>query len=762
VSIPVTGGFDISRALNRGATIWLASGSGRAPIIAEGANAANESTATIWRFPVVNERPKGERVRLNYHTLLNPIFDSCDELGLSGDRWTIDGMTAAEIGNLQIALADGKNAAKSGWGKIPTGTYDDGAGINVQPLNAQGKVVSTQYLIRIAPTATGGLTPGSNPARVRAAGNGRATSFRIDFRNDVIRGRAGTQWRTDSIEATSDDGLANGIFTRENARDGLPLVYEARYVFRNVPTAEKPNRPATQWQVIDTPEQTVLTMATVANLSVSNGRLTLPKGTVIFNTERERWGGAPRAPAAAGNVTVRVRQNATMRHNPRSATAPFGPATAVTSTNEVLAVLTYTNTAPPTASKERIQLTGISVAPTATTWMAENEIVFVPAAAATPVINIEENEVPANAELAVFTVFFGADPTGTPALDPASYTLSGLPAPLLVADVTNAATAVTTPKNVEMIFSVAAPNLVSGRTINWQATATIKTTDDVTLTANVSVAARVAVATIPASGSTPAGPAIPGAALWSATISRTLAFTAPPTTPAATSIGTITGLNGSAVTGTITITLTNETFHANVTNGLDVRGWFTALPANVTATATRTDDRNVSIAIAGTAGGTVTNSTIAIPNANLVTTSTGTLAAPGASVTVATGATATATTNATNVEWTTNTAATGDATNMSGKTITITLSGDATFVTVSELTALSATTFQFAGGAALFGADNIILNARYTASGNTAIITLGSGGGNANPASVTINIAAEAMTGAGARATTATVNRPAA
>jgi len=494
VSIPVTGGLDISRQITRGATIWLASGSGRAPVIdADEAKA----TATIWTFPVINARPGSERIKLDFFTLLDPALG-----GNTLDRWTIDGMDAAKIQTLQIALADGRVAAKSGWGTIRTGTdiVANNPGIYVQTVgDARGRIAPSQYLIRVAPVADP-LTPGSNPARVRAAGAGRAPSLRVDFRNEIIRGRAGTVWHTTAN--AENTGIANtwrpgAEITRENAREVgmIRILYGARYAFRTVPTAERAGRPASLWQTINVPNQTPLTVAGVLDAAkANNGRLQLARGTNIWDEGRGRWGGAPRAPAAAGDVTVRVRQAATMRHNTRNAGTP-DEFIGETATNEVSVILTYGNTG--TEARPRIGLTGVSVNVTADTPLTANEIIF-----ANPVVNqtIEYeagttgNSIKDKSVIAAFTIFTGAAFTGHADLtQAASYVLSGLPAPFITSG---------DDANVGLVFE--------------GTTARIEATKDIAVTGAINVAARVALA------GTAASPAIPNAAFWSATATRTI------------------------------------------------------------------------------------------------------------------------------------------------------------------------------------------------------------------------------------------------
>jgi hypothetical protein len=591
-------GFDISRHINRGATILLATGSGRAPVLS---TTATEPTASVWTFPLkIEERPRAPRVRLNYHTLLDTFVGHGGE---SVDRWTIHDTTNAVIDTYRIAIANGREAAASGWGAIRTGTVSDNAGITVQTeADSRGRVAPTQYLIRIAPTGGTSLTPGSAPARVRAAGAARAPSLRVDFRNEIIRARAGTAWQTTANAA--NNGIAfndanpdrrdwrNGTeITRESAREGIRIVYGANYVFRVVPTADKPGRPASAWQVINVPVQTTLTVADIMGgaLTINNGRLALGRAqgttrgaTVIFDADKTRWGGAPRPPAATGNVNVRVRQNATMRHNPKNA----GTATefvGTTATNEVLVTLAYSPN-----DRERIALSGISVGITETTTLLRDEIVVTAASAQPAFVMNPANTIPDATSIAAFTVFFGRNPTAA-MINLENYVLSGLPAPFVIADDDPLKI------NVEMEFGSVVAN-----TNNWSMPVTIKTTAAIPITANVTVAATLAIGMTTA---TPPAPRIPNAAFWSATANRTINFV---TLPSATVANvTVTGTEGTALGAPVdvVITLANGATLNAIEANANLAGWFTNIPGGLTAvakSAVAANGTTVTVTIAGT------------------------------------------------------------------------------------------------------------------------------------------------------------------
>jgi hypothetical protein len=624
VSIPVSGGFDISRAINRGATIHLAVGSGRAPVVEAD---TNKPTATIWIFPAIAERPKAERVKLDFFKLLDPATNG----GNTTDRWTIEGMSDENIGTLQIALSDGRDPAGSGWGTIRTGDHAAGAGITVQTqADARGRIAPTQYLVRVAPVATP-LTPGSSPARVRAAGASKAPSLRVDFRNESIRGRAGTIWQTNANAANTavETWRLGTAITRENAREAgmIKILYGASYAFRTAPTADRPGRPASLWQRINVPAQDTLTVAAIMGgaLKNTNNRLVLERGTNIFDGTRERWGGAPRAPAAAGDSIVRVRQAATMKHNPRHA-GTDKEFEGKTATNEVSVTLTYGNiaTGANAEARPRIALTGFSVPVDALTKLQPNEILFsTPTTPAITMDSLNVNTIPASTPIATFRVYFGKDPSvASELIDPESYVLSGLPAPF----------ATTGTSNVGMAFDGA--SVTKHNDNNWSALATISTSAAVEITANVTVGARVAIAT----SGTPAAPVIPNAAFWSATASRVLNFVS-------ATVGTVDviGTANAAITTPrdVVITLSNATFEEIAANE-PVGSWFTNMPTGMTAvtkSAVVAGATSITITIAGSPNAALSAAmAITIPAVRLATPANGAItvtANPNAKWTIA-------------------------------------------------------------------------------------------------------------------------------
>jgi plastocyanin len=336
----------------------------------------------------------------------------------------------------------------------------------------------------------------------------------------------------------------------------------------------------------------------------NSGKLRLEKGTQIFNAERDRWAGAPKALAAAGTANVQVRRAATMRHNPKLA-GTSNEFSGNTVTNTVNVALAYANTAPASASREKIGLAGISVPITANTKLTANEIVFVadPAADQPAIIFDPIYTIPADSDIVTFKVYFGVNPTGTAMADAANYVLpsSGFPTPFNIAD-------------LEMTFgSVDTTNSPNNYFI--PATISVKTGETVVLTAtdtSVNVAARVDV------GGTLASPAIPDAAFWSATANRTILR------PAATVANVaISGEKDDPITAQdVVITLTGSTF-LPIAADANVDAWFANMPNNLQArvkTAVAVAGvRTITVTISGTpiAAADNTAMVIEIPAASL-------------------------------------------------------------------------------------------------------------------------------------------------
>jgi hypothetical protein len=284
-------GLDISRQLNRGADIRLATAYDRKdPTVLAG--------ATTWDFPTIARRPNLPRFTLDFYEHRN-----------NGDNgeWTL---TGTDVTRLQISMANGRNPGT--WGKFPVAR-----GIQVQDLS-NNRVQRTTYFLRTTPihnpSAGDSVTPASRPRRINVSGVARPTNFRVDYRNENIRARVGVEYQVQKNGTWEDDTirlLGRDLSIGTDADTGTDL-YNTTIRFRIIPEAGRgARRPVSAWQTIKILDTATMTSVDALNdVTVRNGRISLSSRVEVHDDVRDRWGTS--VPANADMMKVRLRATANL------------------------------------------------------------------------------------------------------------------------------------------------------------------------------------------------------------------------------------------------------------------------------------------------------------------------------------------------------------------------------------------------------------------------------------------------------------------
>ncbi|MCL2096767.1 MAG: hypothetical protein FWH10_07685, partial [Oscillospiraceae bacterium] len=308
VLIPAAG-LDISKKLNKATNIMLADDYDKK---------TKETGDSVWKFPSIEKRPKLSKFTLNY----------AEYLGKSENgQWTL-AVANGDITDLQIAqTADKKTPLKDkGWGTFPEKAGKE-EGIEVQDLLPSGKQAKTTYLIRVAPVVNQGrgeIIPASKLRKINVSGVARATKYKEDYKNGVIKAKIGVQYQKKDIvkiedgkevmiETWVDDGIKEGEYSTA-ALKTVEMTYGATYRFRTAPTSALSRKPASKWQEIKVDEQHTMTTAeALSNVTVNNARVSLNKDVEVLNTNG-KWGST----IPANDDTLKVRFKAGVRKRPVS------------------------------------------------------------------------------------------------------------------------------------------------------------------------------------------------------------------------------------------------------------------------------------------------------------------------------------------------------------------------------------------------------------------------------------------------------------
>jgi hypothetical protein len=206
--------------------------------------------AIIVRYEIVMPRPRMDRMFVNY--LLLAEHDDARNNG----SWTLASTSGAE--GVAITATNLVYAEATGSAQPPLSAFEEfkpAVGVEVKPLNAQGRVVRTNYFFMIEASSNSPWTPASNVVRFAASSLTRAVNIRPNYRTELLRVRPGVTTTTDladkdeyvhwAREAGSIPGkdavTATAIATRSlDLSDGILASTEATVsVFRRA-TATQP------------------------------------------------------------------------------------------------------------------------------------------------------------------------------------------------------------------------------------------------------------------------------------------------------------------------------------------------------------------------------------------------------------------------------------------------------------------------------------------------------------------------------------------
>ena len=280
-------GVDISKILNKDAVIKISDALYDKKIKALPAGAA------VWTFPPITKRAASPKYTINY-------FDSKNN---DGDYlWMLDGI---DLTSTEIAEAKGK--VPGIWENFFNEKTDQNG--RTVPKLKDGKQQKEIYYIRTAAVNEANfIRAASKPRKLTVAGLAKPTNFKVDYKTEAIKTKAGVEWKIEDESGLTVKGdITLGLLSGEKDN------YGKTYYFRSVPAADKnglKRRPPSEWQLLKVENQDLMNAAdALNNVSITSAGKVSVKSAVIevWNTSSGKWGSS--VPSDADGIKVRFKPN---------------------------------------------------------------------------------------------------------------------------------------------------------------------------------------------------------------------------------------------------------------------------------------------------------------------------------------------------------------------------------------------------------------------------------------------------------------------
>ena len=302
---------NIASMLNKGMTLMLADkfdSKAKQP----------SDDAAVYTFDTINARPAAPKLKVDYSVYPNASGAAANQWGLTDSNGAA--LTTDDLALLDFGATDskGKNLTDAGYGSWPAS-----GGLRVAPLSS-GKSVALTYFVRVAPVAgSGEYTPASKVVKIKAKGLQKAPSLKVDYKNEVIKLKkdmsiyfgsnvpsSGTIPALSDSAAAYDDyaGKICKVTTADQAKTGVkigPYLTNARntVIIWSEATAKKPA------SALQTIELAARAETEAKTLTVSKGKLTLPKTYEVYDAEKGKWGSLPKITESC-ELKIRVKATA--------------------------------------------------------------------------------------------------------------------------------------------------------------------------------------------------------------------------------------------------------------------------------------------------------------------------------------------------------------------------------------------------------------------------------------------------------------------
>jgi hypothetical protein len=239
-------------------------------------------------FPKINARPKAKDVALR------PFYHNTSE---RWDNWVLakrDDQNGTPVfeGYESAPTTDRRNPSED-WAPVPA------TGFSILPSASQRTIL----LVSTAPVGDDGVfIPRSQPFRVSPANFGKETRYRINYRRENVRLKAGDFYSTDGLEDGDPDKIWNLVSSEDPGPDISILITMGDLL--EIRKGATGRRPRTESQdIVPLKRLELLSSA----LTCARGRITADmKAHEVFDQAKDKWGRTPRVTAPA-ELPIRLR-----------------------------------------------------------------------------------------------------------------------------------------------------------------------------------------------------------------------------------------------------------------------------------------------------------------------------------------------------------------------------------------------------------------------------------------------------------------------
>ncbi|MCR5323429.1 MAG: hypothetical protein K6E85_09190 [Lachnospiraceae bacterium] len=280
---------DFAKLLNKGMTLYLASSY-------DTKSKAPKEDAQVYTFAEINKRPAAPKLKVEYSVFADPTGRTPGQFIFTDNSGEVLSQDDIQLLDVAVAASDGKKPDEKGYGKWP---FE--GGVLIPEYNGK-KVATATYLVRTSPIIENGTaTPASKAVKVKVKGQQKAPKLKVDYKNEVLKIKAGMTVYFGDQPAAKYTEVAEGassmydyegkyikVEDKEAAKEGIDL---SSYLTtsRNtiiVWTNATAKKPASAPQIIKLAARASIDEQA---LKPSGGKLRLDKKYEVYDEGKDKW-----------------------------------------------------------------------------------------------------------------------------------------------------------------------------------------------------------------------------------------------------------------------------------------------------------------------------------------------------------------------------------------------------------------------------------------------------------------------------------------